>query len=144
MQVSARFTEPFDPNANPDAPRQGELIINGQKWFTVLPPQSGELRGVYDRWLASGEGSVQAYVAPPAPEPVKPDYSKAQLFSAMTDEEFGLYEYISLSQPGRERAIFENTTAIQPTHSLYPKFEQLVLQAYGERGPDLLEAAAIA
>ena len=79
-----------------------------------------------------------------APNGSKPDYSKAQLFSEMTNAEFDLYEYIALSQNGRERAIFENTTAIQPHHPLYQKFEQLVLQAYGQtRGKELLEAAAI-
>lgn len=74
----------------------------------------------------------------------KASYSKAQLFTEMTNPEFDLYEYISLSQPARERGIFEMTTAIQPDHALYQKFEQLVLTAYGPtRGKELLEAAAI-
>lgn len=103
-----------------------EEIVRVGGGFTILPdPAKDEL-------------------TPPAELEKPREYSKAQLFTEMTDEEFDLYEYISLSQPARERGIFEMTTKIQPSHALYEKFEQLILQAYGdERGQELLDKAVI-
>jgi len=66
MTVHVRYTEPANPEA-PDAPRKGIVKIGDTEWNTPLPPpESGEIREAYERFLADG-GVPEEYVPPPPP-----------------------------------------------------------------------------
>jgi hypothetical protein len=59
MMIAARYT---------DNDGNGVLTIDGTEWFTPLPPLAGDLREIYDAWIAEGN-APEEYLAPPPGAP---------------------------------------------------------------------------
>ena len=95
----------------------------------------------WSHWLISGQSVT---VDPPeVPEPVV-HYSKAQLFAAMTDAEYGQWVAAQAAFPARQQAIFDHAAVVESDHALFPSLRAAMVSAYGEnRTAELLASAEI-
>lgn len=94
-------------------------------------------------WVAleAGGAEIAAYVPPPGP-PRR--YSKRQLFGAMTDAEYDLFQQAEAQQSERKRAVFRHATELAENDADWSEFLALMTAAYGEaRSAELLEAALL-
>lgn len=58
--TSARFTDPEH--------TMGVMSVDGTDWHGPLPPNAGDLRAIYEKFVEDG-GMAEGYVAPPPPPP---------------------------------------------------------------------------
>jgi hypothetical protein len=67
-----------------DANGMGVIEMEGIYYSTVLPPQEGYLRGLYDAWTASGN-VPEPYVPPPHAPAADPAAKLAAFLAANPD-----------------------------------------------------------